>query len=93
MTDNVEYQVMVIGVNPDQADVLQTRLATRVTGAEVYRRSLFEDVVVFNLFYPGEKPGAEERRRVARILGDTDAPRLELIPTKIEKQIHAKSVP
>ena len=93
MTDNVEFQVMVVGVDPNQADVLQLRLATQITAAEVHRRSLFEDVVVYNLFYPAGKAGPGERERIVQILRDTEAPRLEITPTKSEKQIHARLVP
>jgi hypothetical protein len=92
VTDNAEFQVMVVGVNAAEADVVQDRLATRLTGAEVHRRSLFEDVAVFNIYYPVKEARPGERERIEQVLGDIVAPRFKLTPTKNEKYIHARRV-
>jgi hypothetical protein len=93
MTDACDFQVMAAEVNAGEADVVQDRLATQLTGAEVYRRSLFEDVAVFNICYPTKEARPDERKRIEQVLRHMDAPRLQLIPTKNEKQIHARHVP
>jgi len=92
MTDNAEFQVMVVGVNSAEAALVEDRLATRLPEAEVYRRSLFEDVAVFNLYYPAEKLRPGERERVEQVLRDITAPRFKTAPTKTEKHICARRV-
>ena len=93
MTDNAEFQVMVVGVNPAEADVVEERLATRMPEAEVYRRSLFEDVAVFNLYYPTAKPQPGERERIEQVLRDLETPRFKIVPAKSEKHVWARRVP
>jgi len=92
MTDNVAFQVMVVGVNEAEAGVVQDRLATRLKDVTVYRRSLYEDVVVFNLYYPPEKTRPGERVRIEEVLLDLVSPRFKVIPTETEKKIHATRV-
>jgi len=92
MTDNADFQVMVVGVNVTEADIVQDRLATRLSGAEVYRRSFFEDVAVFNIYYPVKEARPAERDRIEQVLNDMVSPRLKIAPTKNEKQIHARRV-
>jgi len=93
MTDNAEFQVMVVGVNAEEAGVVQNRLATRLTGTEVYRRSLFEDVVVYNLYRPPDKIAAGDRDQIVQVLRDLDVPRLTLMPAKTDKHVIAKRIP
>jgi len=92
MTDDAEFQVMVGGVNERQAGAIQDRIATRLKGIQVYRRSLFEDVAVYNLFNPG-KTQPTDRESVEQILREIASPRLWLLPTKSEKHIVAKRIP
>lgn len=92
MTDNAAFQVLVVGVNEAEAGVVQERLATRLKGVSVYRRSLFEDVAVFNLYYPPGKPRTGEREKVESVLRDMVSPRFKILPTEIEKKIHATRV-
>ncbi|MCX8035606.1 MAG: hypothetical protein N3D11_00855 [Candidatus Sumerlaeia bacterium] len=89
MTDLVDLQVMVTGVNEQQANVIEDRLATRLPGAEVYRRSFFEDVVVFNLASK-DKSRPVSRQEVEKVLRELSTPRLIVMPAKVEKHVHAK---
>jgi len=89
MTDNVEYQVAVVGVSPDEAEVIRLRLQTRLTPARVYRRSHFEDVVVFNLYYPPDTVRPGERQRVEETLREVISPQLVITPGRTRKQIRA----
>jgi hypothetical protein len=92
MTDNVEFQVMVTGVTPDEAGVIQQRLATRLEGVEVYRRSLFEDVLVLNVFYAPDRMQPDERARVEQVLRDMTAPQLKILPAPRRQQVFAERV-
>jgi hypothetical protein len=92
-TDNAEFQVMLVGVNAEEAGVVENRLATRLSGTEVYRRSMFEDVVVYNLYRPPDKMAAGDRDQVVQVLRDLDVPRLTIMPSKTEKHVIAKRVP
>jgi len=91
MTDYAVYQIMVVGVNEREASTIEDRLATRLKGMGVYRRSTFEDVVVYNLFST-DKAEVADRSRVEQVLRDLASPRLRLVPTKTEKHIVAKRI-
>ncbi len=92
MTDNVGFQVMVVGVNEAEADVVRERLATRLKDVSVYRRSLYEDVAVFNLYYPPDKVRPGERTSIEQVLLDMVSPRFKIVPTETDKQVHATRV-
>jgi hypothetical protein len=89
MTDAVEYQVTIVGVSPTEVSVVEERLHSLLGGVEVYRRSLFEDVVVLNLYYPPERVNPGERARVEKVLKDLASPQLKLMPAAKPKQIRA----
>lgn len=92
MTDNVDFQVMVAGVNESEAQIIKERLQARLKDVEVYRRSFFEDVVVFNLYYPPEKVRPDERERIEQVLRDLVSPRLRVVPTRKANQVCARRV-
>jgi len=92
MTDNVELQVVVVGVSTAEAAIVQERLETRLKGVEVSRRSLFEDVAVFNLYYLPDQLRPGESKRVEQVLRDMVSPRFKIVPAKKEKQVCAKRV-
>jgi len=92
MTDNVEFQVMLAGVNPREASLVKERLETSLRDVRVYQRSMFEDVAVFNLYYPPGKVGPGERGRVEKVLRDLESPHFKVLPGKTPKQIIARRV-
>jgi hypothetical protein len=89
MTDAVEYQLTVVGVTPTQADVIEERLQAQLEGAKVYRRSLFEDVLVLNVYYPPDRVNTSDRARIEKILVDLVSPQLKITSTKRPKLIRA----